>query len=178
MCKMRDGILTGIQFRENALSVSNCEVCALAKQSRNPFSNSKRTSKNALELIHSDLVGPMETQSIGKAKFLLTFIDDYTRKIFVYFIHSKSDVFEKFKEFKNFVEKQRESSIKCLRTDNGTEYLSVKFDKFLKDQGIQDQRTTPYTLEQNGTAERFNRTIIERAKCLLFDAKLPKCYWA
>lgn len=98
----------------------------------------------------------METQSIGKARFLLTFIDDYTRKVFVYFLQSNSKVFDKFVEFKNSVEKQLDKSIKTLRTDNGTEYINDRFSKFLKNQGIQHQLSTPYTPQQNAIAERIN----------------------
>ena len=77
-----------------------------------------------------------------------------------------------------FVEKQTDKSVKIVRTDNGTEYLNADFEKFSMSRGIRHQKTAPYTPQQNGVAERMNRTLIEKAKCLLFDAKLPKCYWA
>lgn len=76
------------------------------------------------------------------------------------------------------VENQMEKKIKILRTDNGTEYTSEKFKKFLSSNGIQHQLTCPYTAQQNGVSERYNRTITERARCLLHDASLPKIYWA
>lgn len=178
LCKMRDGAVLGIDFKKNSLEIERCETCAMGKQCRQPFKKSETETKGILDLIHSDMMGPMETLSIGKARYILTFIDDFSRKVFCYFLKNKSDAFERFVELKNFVENQTERKIKALRTDNGTEYLSTRFEQMLKNSGIQHQLTTPYTPEQNGVAERYNRTIIERAKCLLYDASLTKTYWA
>jgi transposase InsO family protein len=97
-----------------------------------------------------------------------------SKKVFVYYLKSKSAVCEKFIEFKNMIEKQTESKIKILRTDNGTEYVNKQMETFLKKNGIIHQTTNVYTPQQNGVAERMNRTLVERAKCLLFDAGLKK----
>lgn len=176
--KMRNGKVTGMTFKNSIINMANCEVCAKAKQARLPFTASETQSKHLLEIIHSDLVGPMETKSFGGARYLLTFIDDFSRKVFVYFLSQKSEVLETFIEFKAFVEKQTEKKIKIFRTDNGTEYCSRRFNAFIKANGIQHQLTNAYTPEQNGVAERMNRTIIERAKCTIFDADLNDNYWA
>ena len=178
MCKMRDGAVKGVEFNGNESEIKNCETCAIGKQCRLPFKENKNASNHKLELIHSDLVGPMETQSLGKAKYLLTFIDDFSRKVCCFFLTSKEKVYETFVEFKAYVEKQTGCKIKSFRTDNGTEYVTDRFDKFFKTNGIQHQRNTPYSPQQNGVAERFNRTLIEKARCLLHDADLPKQYWA
>lgn len=178
MKKMKNGAVERIKYDDDVFGIENCEVCAMGKQSRQPFHRSKNESKNILDLIHSDLVGPMETLSIGKAKYIMTFIDDHSKKAFVYFLKYKSEAYDKFVEFKNYVETQTERKIKILRTDNGTEYINHQFDRSFKLAGIEHQLTAPYTPQQNGVAERFNRTMIERAKCLLFDAKLPKTFWA
>ncbi|KAL0891955.1 hypothetical protein ABMA27_015190 [Loxostege sticticalis] len=113
-----------------------------------------------------------------RARYFVTFLDDYSKKIFVYVLHNKSEVLEKIIEFKKLVENQLSRTIKILRTDNGLEYVNRKFSNFHKNAGIIHQTTTPYTPEQNGTAERMNRTLIERAKCMMLNAKLPKVYWA
>lgn len=76
------------------------------------------------------------------------------------------------------VENQTGKKVKIVRSDNGTEYICHTLEKYFSDHGIQHQKTIPYTPQQNGVAERFNRSIVEKAKCLLFDANLPKCYWA
>lgn len=178
MKKMRDGAVNGVKFRDGKIGMQNCDICAEAKQNRLPFGHSNSTTKEILELVHSDLAGPMETKTIGGARYMLTFIDDYSRKIFVYFLKEKSAVLRHFIEFKVFVENQTERKIKTFRTDNGTEYCSNDFDRFCAANGIQHQLTNAYTPEQNGLAERYNRTIVEKAKCLLFDAQLHKRFWA
>lgn len=176
--RMRDGIVTGMHFKDAKITISNCKICAMGKQPRLPFKPSQTQTKSILEIIHSDLAGPMETTSIGGAKYLLTFIDDFSRKVFIYFLRQKSEVLDRFIEFKAFVEKQTEKSIKIFRTDNGTEYCSRLFNNFCKVNGIQHQLTNAHTPEQNGVAERMNRTIVEKAKCMIFDAGLDDSYWA
>lgn len=178
LCKMRDGAVDGMKFSNSNVGLINCKICAEGKQTRLPFELSDNKTSHVLELIHSDLIGPMETRSIGGARYILTFVDDFSRKIFVFFLKEKSQVFGTFVNFKTFVENQTEKSIKILRTDNGLEYLSNAFQTFCQSNGIQHQLTNVYTPQQNGTAERMNRTIIEKAKCMLFDADLSKCFWA
>lgn len=178
LCKMRNGVVDGIEFPDVANGLKNCEVCLQGKQARLPFKKVGNRSKCILELVHSDLCGPMENASFGGAKYFLTFIDDFTRKYFVYFLKCKSEVLEKFKEFKQLVENQTDKKIKIIRSDNGTEYCGNDFQSFCKKSGIQHQTSNTYTPQQNGVAERANRTIVERAKCMLFDADLKKSFWA
>lgn len=178
LLKMRNGAVFGINFDDNDSEIKNCGTCPRGKQARLPFKPSESRSTKMLELIHSDLCGPMENQSIGHAKYILTFIDDFSRKVFVYFLKSKAEVLDTFIRFKVFVENQMEAKIKVFRTDNGKEYLSAQFDKFCQVNGMQHQLTCPYSPQQNGVAERMNRTLVEKARCLLFDADLPICYWA
>lgn len=142
------------------------------------FKASESKTDKVLELIHSDLMGQMEVASFGRAKFVLTFIDDFSRKTFVYFLKTKDETFELFQQFKELVEKQTGNKIKRIRTDNGGEYISASFEKYCKKNGITHEKTTPYTPEQNGIAERMNRTLFERAKCLLFDNNMDKRFWA
>lgn len=131
-----------------------------------------------MSLIHSDVSGPMEVASLGDKRYFLTFIDDCTRKVFVYFLKSKTEVLEKFKIFKNFVENQANARIKVLRSDNGTEYVNKAMKQFLEKSGIHHETAVRYTPEQNGVTERMNRTLVEKAKCMLFEANLPVSFWA
>jgi ribonuclease HI len=160
------------------MKIKNCETCSRGKLCRKPFNISESKSKGILELVHSDLAGPMEETSLGGARYFLTFIDDYSKKVFVYFIKSKSEVFGKFMDFKNLTENQMNKKIKKLRTDNGTEYGSKDFEKELRQGGIIHELSCPYTPQQNGVAERINRTLVEKARCMMIDAGLPKRYWA
>lgn len=91
---------------------------------------------------------------------------------------NKSEAFSCFKRYKVLVENQLNKKIKILRSDNGREFCNKEFDDHLKNSGIIHQRSNPYTPEQNGLAERFNRTVVEKARCLLFDAELDKQFWA
>lgn len=173
---LKNGMANGISFPTT--KTRQCVVCALGKHSRQPFTSNANRAEQKLELIHSDICGPMPRKSWGGARYLLTFIDDYTRKIFVYFLKSKSEVYERFKEFQVMVENQTDCRIKKLRSDNGTEYLSTKFQQYLKEKGIIHQTTIAYSPEQNGVAERTNRSIVEKARCLMQDAKCEEEMWA
>jgi len=175
MKALERGLATGIKLIGEV--DSPCVTCLEGKQTRLPFPRSNTKTKGILELIHSDLCGPMETQSIGGAKYFFTLIDDYSRRIFIYTLESKDQVPERFRNFKRLVENQTGKRIRILRTDNGKEYVNTRLTNFLKEEGIKHQTTVPHTPEQNGVAERYNRTIVEKARCLLFEAKLPKKFW-
>ncbi|KAG9442249.1 hypothetical protein H6P81_018103 [Aristolochia fimbriata] len=155
-----------------------CEHCVFGKQKRVAFSTGIHRTKGTLDYIHSDLWGPAQVVSKGGARYLLTFIDDFSRKVWVYFLKSKSDVFTNFKQWKCMIEKQTGRQIKRLRTDNGLEFCSGEFNKFCKDEGIVRHHTVRHTPQQNGVAERMNRTLLERARCMLSNAGLGKDFWA
>lgn len=174
--KILRNMSTGVQFKD--IHDETCATCVKGKHHRLPFKHKGERATEILQLVHSDLCGPMEEKSIGGSKYFLTFIDDYSRKVFIYFLTTKDEVEETFKAYKQLVENQTGKRIQKLRTDNGGEYMSRTFDMFLKESGIRHQTTTPYTPEQNGLAERMNRTIVEKARCMLFDAKLGKEFWA
>lgn len=179
MCKMKNGLVNGIEFNKRCeIEIQNCIACKEGKQARKSFPISKTRTDNILDLIHSDLNGPMENRSIGGARYILNFIDDHSRKKFVYFIQEKAEVFDKFVEFEALVENQTGRKIKALRSDNGGEYINSSFEKYFKKNGIKHMTSVPYTPEQNGVAERANRKLVEKAKCMLFDADLHVSYWA
>lgn len=177
LCKLNDAVI-GLCIKHDDKQIKQCKVCDLGKQQRKPFPSSETRTKNILELVHTDLCGPMENKSLGGARYMLTFTDDYSRKTFLFFLTEKSQVFKKLVEFRKSVEKETECTIKCLRSDNGMEYMSKQLDEYCKENGIKHQLTCVYTPEQNGVAERANRTIIEKARCMIFDSNLPKSFWA
>ena len=122
-----------------------CNGCSRGKNIKNPFSKSETKSKGTLELIHSDVCGSMSSTSLSGDEYYVTFIDDYSRKTWIYFLKTKDEVFEKFKEFKALIENHSERRIKKLRTDNGGEYTSKEFEAFCKEAGIKRELTTPYS---------------------------------
>ncbi|KAI9166016.1 hypothetical protein LWI28_024708 [Acer negundo] len=156
-----------------------CESCVLSKQHRNSFGKEANwRATMPLELVHTDVCGPSTPVSNGQNQYFLTFIDDYSRKTWVYFLKRKSEVFGYFKEFKTLVEKQSGYHIKALRSDQGGEYTAGAFQEFLKQQGIRHQFTPAYTPQLNDVAERKNRTILNMARSMLKDKNMPKSFWA
>jgi transposase InsO family protein len=170
-------IVTGLpEFKVDHESV--CNGCAQRKNIKNPFPKRHNKAEGFLEFIHLDVCGPMPSTSISGYVYYVSFIDDYSRKTWVYFLKSKDEVFGKFKEFKALIENLYERNIKILRSDNGGEYTSKEFIKFCKDVGIKRELTTPYNPQQNGVAERKNITIMEAVKTMIHDQYLPMHLWA
>jgi transposase InsO family protein len=106
------------------------------------------------------------------------FIDDHSRKTWIYFLKTKDGVLARFQEFKAQVENLTRRRIKVLRSDNGGEYTSRDFSDFCIEAGIKREYTIPYNPQQNGVAERKNITIIEATKAMIHDQNLPMILWA
>lgn len=153
-----------------------CDICVKGKQSRQPFKHNGKRANVPLEIVHSDICGPMSTESLSGIKFFITFIDDYSHKNFIYFLKHKGETIKAFKNFRAHAENKLNAKIKSIRTNNGREYLSKEFKVLLQSSGITHQTTVPYSPQQNGLAERTNRNIVERARCMLIDANLLKSY--
>ena len=172
-------LVSGMNLGPRPSSSLICEGCIEGKQHRATFpSNGGTRATKPLEIVHSDVCGPMRTTSMGGARYFVTFIDDFSRKVWVYLLKSKGECFERFKEFKALVETQSQHKIKVLRSDNGGEYLSKAFQGFLKHHGIEKQTSAPYTPQQNGVAERANRTIVEMARSMIHAQHLKLELWA
>eukprot|EP00731_Ephydatia_muelleri_P037673 Em0533g3a len=159
--------------------MSFCEKCVEGKMARKPFQSvgEIRTTRK-LQLVHSDVCGPMPTESIGGSRYFVTFVDDYSRFCRVYFMKRKSEAFDKFKEFERCSTNECGLSIGIFRSDNGGEYISKEFEKFLLDKGIHHELSAPYSPAQNGVAERINRTLMESARTMMAQAGLSDKYWA
>ncbi len=148
-CLQSRGKLPGLK----SVEVDFCESCIFGKQKRVSFKKARRApAKEKLELVHTDVWGLASVSSIGGKQYFVTFIDDHSRKVWVYFLRHKSDVFEAFKKWKAMVENETGLKIKKLRSDNGGEYEDNEFKKFCYQNGIKFIRTVPGTLQQNGTA--------------------------
>ncbi|KAE8709398.1 Agamous-like MADS-box protein AGL6 [Hibiscus syriacus] len=156
-----------------------CEGCLVGKQFRKSFPKESETrAKKPLELIHTDVCGPIKPSSLGNNNYFLLFIDDFSRKTWVYFLKQKSEVFEVFKKFKAAVERESGRKIKAMRSDRGGEFTSREFQEFCEANGIRRPMTVPRSPQQNGVAERKNRTILDMARSMLKSKKLPKEFWA
>ena len=169
----KDGYLDKFDFE----SYEACEPCLIGKMTKAPFTGQGERATERLELIHSDVCGPMRTMARGGFYYFITFTDDFSRYGYVYLMKNKSDSFEKFKEYKAEVEKQTTKSIKTLRSDRGGEYLSQEFKNFLKECGIVSQLTPPGTPQWNGVSERRNRTLLDMVRSMMSHADLPISFW-
>ncbi|KAM0988950.1 hypothetical protein ACFX2A_013056 [Malus domestica] len=155
-----------------------CEGCILGKHHMDSFeTGSAWRASQPLELIHTDVCGPMKTPTLSGNRYFLLFIDDCTRMVWVYLMRNKSEVFSIFKKFKMMVELQSGLKIKRLRSDRGGEFTSLEFQEFCEGAGLQKQLTVAYTPQQNGVAERKNRTVVEMTKSMLHDKKMPLSFW-
>jgi transposase InsO family protein len=153
------------------------EHCVFGKHKRVKFSSAVHNTKNILDYVHADLWGPSRITSHGGARYILTIIDDKSRRVWPYFLKQKSDAFESFKVWKTMVEKQTERKLKVLRIDNGMEFCSGDFNSFCRKDGIVRHDTIQYMPQQNGVAERMNRTIISKARCMLSNSSLSQKFW-
>lgn len=154
-----------------------CKICLLAKMTRSSHSPKNIKSNEPLEKVHTDLSGIIRTPSVGNIRYFLTFIDDYTRFTTVYLLKSKEEVFEKFVEYKAFVENKFSRKIKKLRSDNGTEYTNHRFQLLIKESGIDHQFTEVNTPQQNGVSERMNRTIENGVRSVLIESGIKSRFW-
>ncbi|KAK2404089.1 hypothetical protein QL285_053465 [Trifolium repens] len=125
--------------------VETCTTCLLGKQPRDSFKNHlPMRSSEVLNVVHSDICGPIDVLSTGGNKYFMTFVDEFSRMTWLYHIKVKSEAFNVFKRFKALVDKQSGKPIKVLRTDGGGEYTSTEFENYCKEQGIIHEVTAPY----------------------------------
>jgi len=172
-------LILGIKLNGDKVNeLLSCDVCLRGKMSELPFTKATEPCTKKLNIVYSDVVGPMRIKSFGGARFFVTFIDDSTRWCEIYILKNKSEVLECFKTYKSLVEKQTGERIKQFQSDNGREYCNTAFDQFLKKEGIQRRLSIPHTPQQNGVAERMNRTIMDIARCLMLQSKLLRAFWA
>ena len=179
-CMVDQRVVQGIQLSQ-ASAEEHCTGCILGKSHRSVIPKSRTTrSSEVLELVHTDVLGPVEVPSIGGSRYVITFIDDYSNWTVQYTMKTKSEALCCFKKYKAMAEKHtsnkvkmihvfesisctphtsKQLQIKALRSDNGGEYLSNEFKAFLTQHGIKHELTVAYTPQQNGVAERMNRTL-------------------
>ena len=174
---LRNNLVVGLVLDSKVKPDPICEPCLAGKMHANPFLSSDNRATELLELIHSDVYDAGHI-SHGGYRYWALFIDDYSRKNFAMPLKRKSDTLGAFKTFKAYAEKQTGKLVKGLRDDKGGEYMSNEFDAYLKECGISRQHSVRNRPQQNGVAERTNRTLRERITALLSEAGLSKAYWA
>jgi len=159
------------------IKLNTCDDCNIAKMKRLPHNKQPPRVKRILEAIHSDIIDPIN-DSITNKRFIITFIDEFSRKSWLFLIRSKSEapdiIINFLKQLNNIIGNYK---IRYFKSDTGREYDNKKVKNFCKDNGIEKIYSPPYNPENNGLAERYNQTIISSTKTILFWTKLSDNFW-
>jgi transposase InsO family protein len=166
-------VLPGVSLEKSG----SCDSCMKGKVARVPYNGHFDLTHQPLEVIHADLVGPITPSTNSGAWYFLTLVDQHTGFISVTLLKRKSDATTAILDFKDFYEKQTDSSMKKLISDGGGEFCNKTLSAILKSHGIQHNVSPPYTPQHNGIAERANKTIINMARCMLVQSRLAKEWW-
>eukprot|EP00752_Nemacystus_decipiens_P017171 g15384.t1 len=167
---------TGVKLRD---SFSACGTCKINKSSQqnHPKTANADSITSRLQLVSTDLLGPITPTAIGGYNYMAKFTDHVTRLKAVYFVAKKSDALSSLINFVQDIAVPLGLRVEYLRSDNGGEYVSSDFRNYCKTTGIVQQFTSPHTPQQNGISERDGRTIMNMTRCLLNEANLPKHLW-
>lgn len=167
----------GLLIRECACD-SECIECFKGKMPRKSFPKKAKPVNEVLDVVVSDLCGPMRVESVGRKLYYMTFIDAYSRYCKIEFLRTKDEAADKTIEYIEMLKTQMNRKPKVFRTDRGTEYLNEKLRSYLRKEGIKPQTTVGRAPQQNGIAERKNRTLMEAARTMLAESGLPQSCWA
>ncbi|KAK1679732.1 hypothetical protein QYE76_040580, partial [Lolium multiflorum] len=169
------GLMENVSFAKDRV----CRACVEGKMHDSPHpSKTIISSKRILELLHVDLFGPVTHASLGAKKHCLVIVDDYSRYTWVYFLKMKDETQQVFIDFATEVQRQHNLLIMAIRSDNGSEFKNYTLNDFLSDEGIRHQYSAAYTPQQNGVAERKNRTLMDMARSMMAEYKSRYNFWA
>lgn len=154
-----------------------CEACIQGKHSRPPFGISTRTATEPLQRVHLDTVGPITPTAITGERFFVTIVDEASHYVIALAVKSKDAISGAVRDLLVFWQRQLGRTVKCIRTDRGTEFLNSTLKGYCVQEGIKFETSAAYTPQQNGLAERMNRTIKEKARTLLLHAAAKQTLW-
>ncbi|GJV19141.1 putative ribonuclease H-like domain-containing protein [Tanacetum coccineum] len=157
----------------------SCVACQKGKQHKASYKTKLVNSiSKPLHMLHMDLFGPTNVKSLMKKSYCLVVTDDFSRFSWVFFLATKDETSGILKTFITEIENQLDHKVKVIRSDNGTEFKNSIMNQFCEMKGIKREFSMARTPQQNGVAERKNRTLIEAARTMLVDSKLPTTFWA
>nr|GEV87987.1 putative ribonuclease H-like domain-containing protein [Tanacetum cinerariifolium] len=156
-----------------------CVACCKGKQHKASYKaiNAVTSIFKPFQFLHMDLFGPTSIRSIDHKYDCLVIIDDYSQFCYVFFLEHKDETYLILKNFINLVENQLNKKVKVIRCDNGTEFKNAQMIELCGSKGIKREYSNPRTPYQNEVAERKNKTLIEAARTMLADSKLPTMFW-
>jgi histone deacetylase 1/2 len=163
-----------LPFVQDSSHVSVCDVYQQGKSHQLPYPKSTSVSSHPFDLVFSVVWGPAPN-SVGRNKYFLSFIDDYSKHTWIYLLRRKSEVFQCFHDFQKLIERQFDCKIRAIQTDWGGEYQTLS--SFFSPVGMSHQISCPHAHQQNGAAERKHRHIVEVGLTLLAHASMPFKFW-
>ncbi|CAH9110852.1 unnamed protein product [Cuscuta epithymum] len=172
-----NNLVVGLPFMKSA-KLQFCDACKLGKQHRTSFKPKNVVSTSRpLQLLHMDLFGPVDVVSLGGAQFVYVIVDDYSRFTWTRLLAHKYDAFNVFAKLCKRIQNEKGYTITCIRSDRGGEFRNSEFSAYCDDHGIDHNLSAPRTPQQNGVAERKNRTLQEMTRTMLNEHKLPQYFW-
>ena len=186
----KHGMVRGVDCEGIARSIRNsgpslpaeCESCEIGKSHRQPFTGQAERATRPLEILHTDICGPIPDTGLSGARYLFTITDDYTRYVFVAVTAYKdgATIGPIIRDWVTWAENQHSAAghkVRIIRSDNGGEYVNDALQTWMRERGIGQQLTTPHTPQLNGVSERFNRTVMEKVRAMLHQSGLPRRFW-
>src|SRR5229473_2020944 len=168
----------GMDFGSSTMDIPTiCHGCELGKSTCKPFPGSTKTTSRILEIVHSDLAGPMQTKSIQGSSFIATFVNDHSRHTVIYFLKTKNQFAAALQKFLSWAETQTSDKLHALHSDRGGKYMAANVKDILSQRGIEHHLMMLGSPQQNGKAERFNRTIMDKVMAMLHTAGLLNSFW-
>jgi hypothetical protein len=156
-----------------------CDGCALGKHHRTLFPQASAfRAEHGLELVHTDLCGPITPASPSGEQYFLLVVDDHSRFMWLELLRCKSEAFERFKKVQRMAEAEGRCKLRAFRSDRGGEFNSTEFMKYCEELGVKHYTTAPYSPQQNGVVERRNQSVVEMARCLIKSMGMPSYFWA
>ena len=166
-----------ITWQASESSCQVCEACKAGKMHADPFPTLSTRASCPLQLVHSDVYGPVKVSTHQGYCFWVSFINDFSHFKAVYLLKHKSETFGAFKQFKAWAENLTGERMGSLQDDKGGEHMSSKFKAFCINHGIQRLHTVRNRPQQNGMVERANRTIKEGVISMLYESEMPPSFW-
>ena len=168
--------LNRLDIAHTGVADDQCSACTAGKMRRQPYPSSNFPSDPnptaICDILHSDVCSLTTTSSSG-FKYFVTFVDEFSGRVFLYFLKNKSDVFSKYQSLVTLLQTQEQKNVKCLQSDNGREYISEEFCRFRDSKGTTWKTSCPRNPQQNGLAERMNQSLLNIARCMLQQSGLP-----
>lgn len=168
--------VTGLSISNPKETLNACVTCTEAKQTRSSFPASESRATRPMEIIHMDTIGPIQQKGHDGSRYAVPVHDDFSSYSEVICVAGKDEIADAVIELLTFWQRQTGYSLLTIRSDNGTEFKG-DLDAWCKQHGVHREYSAPYTPEQNGRAERMNRTIIERTRALILQRDCPRKFW-